>query len=408
MTQQPHDRFCGIDVAKDKHVACIIDSQGQFVTKRQSFLNTAAGFQQILRQLQQAGGNERVLVGMESTGHYWYPLHDFLTRCGYRVILLNPIQTAERAHRSIRKSKTDRIDAHRIAVLLKNGDYRASCVPGEFCAAARQLTRLRHALVRQSSRTKQLIWSRLHPVWPEYEKLLSDPFGPTGRKLLAAACTPADVLALGEQALTELVRKASRGQIGPEKVQEILAAARDSVGMRYALDAARVGVRTLLSVLDALRPIREELEGRIVVLAGQLPGYVLTLPGAQPLRAVSLHAETDPIARFGSADAFVAFAGLDTVVFQSGNYTAPRRRISKRGSPFLRDTIWSMAHLAIREQGPLRDFYQAKRNAGLHHFSAVTAAAIKLARIIWRVLTDQRDYIADYPAKPVTHTNTNT
>ena len=88
----------------------------------------------------------------------------------------------------------------------------------------------------------------------------------------------------------------------------------------------------------------------------------------------------------------MAFAGLDLTLFQTGQYESPRRKTSKRGSPHLRHTLWTMASMAIRKKGELRRFYQKRRRRGLHHLSAVTAAALKLTRIVWRICTDQRDY----------------
>lgn len=393
--QAKHTRFCGIDVGKDKHVACVIDAEGKPLVRSQSFLNNATGYPLILARLQQAGGPAKVLVGMEATGHYWYGLHDFLTRQGYRVVVLNPIQTAQQAAMGIRKCKTDRIDAHHIAILMKNGDYHPALVPGELAMTCRQLTRLRYALVRQGSRIKQLIWSRLQPVWPEYEEFFTDPFGPTGRQLLAAAPTPSDVLAMDEQALADLIRRASRGRFAGVKAQEILQAARTSVGMRRGLEGARLSIRSLLTTLDALRPVREQLDTDIQAQADRLPRYLLTLPGANSIRAASLYGETDPIDNFPSSDQLVAFAGLDSVVFQTGQYEAPRRHIGKRGSPVLRQTLWAMAHLAVRREGHLRDFYLRKRQANLHHLAAVTAVAVKVCRISWRILTDQRDYVPE-------------
>ena len=283
--QTQHTRFCGIDVGKNKHVACIINAHGQLVLRSQSFLNDAAGYQQILVRLQHAGGPAKVLVGMEATGHYWYSLHDFLTRQGYQVAVLNPIQTAQQARMGIRKSKTDRMDAHHIAILLKNGEYRPALVPGDLAMTCRQLTRLRYALVRQTSRLKQLIGSRLQPVWPEYEGLFIDPFAPTSRTLLALAPTPPDVLAMDPQALTDTLRKASRGKFAAVKAQQVLAAADHSVGMRRALEGTRISIRTLLATLDAWRPIRQQLEADIAALADQLPRYILTLPGTDALRS---------------------------------------------------------------------------------------------------------------------------
>lgn len=393
-------RFCGIDVGKHKHVACILDADGKTLVRSQSFLNDAQGYQLILDRLQQFGGPANVLAGMEATGHYWYALHDFLTRKGYRVEVLNPIQTAQQAAMGIRKSKTDRIDAYHIAVLLKNGGHRPALVPGELAMTCRQLTRLRYALVRQGSRIKQLLWSRLQPVWPEYEGLFADPFSPTGRNLLAAAVTPADVLAMGQPELTELIRRASHGKFAGAKAEHIRQTAQMSVGMQRGLHGVRIGVQTLLTTLDALRPIRKQLEADIAALTAQIPPYALTLPGTNAIRAVSLYGETDPIRNFPSPDQLVAFAGLDCTVFQTGQYQATRRRIGKRGSPFLRQTLWGMASVAVRTEGPLREFYLRKRRNGLHYLSAVTAVAVKVCRISWRILTDQRDYVPlSCPAK---------
>jgi transposase len=105
-----------------------------------------------------------------------------------------------------------------------------------------------------------------------------------------------------------------------------------------------------------------------------------------------------PISTFAGPDQLVAFAGLDLAVFQTGQYEAPHRHISKRGSPHLRRILWLMANAAILRPGHLRDYYKRRRTQGLHHTSAVTAAAIKLCRIVWRILTDQRDYRPEGPA----------
>jgi transposase len=395
---KPFTRFCGIDVAKNKHVACILDQDGQFVARSASFDNDAKGYELLLERLQKAGGSGRVLTAMEATGHYWYSLHDFLVRQGYPVVVLNPIQTAQQAKKGIRKCQTDAIDARHIATLIKNGEHRPALVPGELAMTCRQLTRLRYDLIRRTSRIKQTLWSRLHPVWPEYEALFKDPLGKTGRKLLMTAPTPADVLALAEPELNELLRKTSRGKFGPAQAAKVRQAAADTVGMRRGQEGIRIGIRALLNQIEALRPIREQLEADITALAVRLPAYLFTLPGADALKAVSLFGETDPIETFTSASQLVAFAGLDPIVSESGEYKAPRRHISKRGSPFLRKTLWGMTLRALQQEGDLQSYWLRKRREGVHHLAAVTATAIKLCHVTWRILTDRRDYLPQRPA----------
>lgn len=391
-------RFVGIDIAKNKHVFCVIDRDGKAIHKSQSFTNNKQGYHLLREILKNIGQARTFLIGMEATAHYWYSLHDDLTRHGYQGVVLNPIQTSQQAKKAIRKCKTDRVDAWHIATLIKNGDYKPALVPGPLAMTCRQLTRLRMRLIQQNAMLKQLIWSRLHPIWPEYEALFSNPFCATGRKLLSVAPSPADLLAMDSHELSELFRKTSRGKYGASQAQKAWQVAADTVGMQRGLDGARICIRTLLSQMEATKPVHEQLKQEIVQLSQRLPIYLFSLPGIDPIRAVSLFGETDPITDFKRPSQLVAFAGLDLTVFQTGQYEASHRRISKRGSPFLRYTIWRMAYQAVYQEGDLRSYWLRKLSEGLTHRAAVTAAAIKLCRITWRILTDKRDYLTQgYP-----------
>jgi transposase len=265
----------------------------------------------------------------------------------------------------------------------------------------RQLTRLDHTMVRQASRIKQLIWAQLHPVWPKYEPLFGTPFCKNGRTLLKAAPTPQDVMSLPPEDLVALIRKTSRSKYGAAQADKVRQAAENSVGTHRGLPAARAAICLLLAQLDALKPIRQQLEDQIETLATQLPDFLTTLPGASPPSIVSLFGETDPFEAFGSPSKLIAFAGLDLVVSQSGEYQAPHRHISKRGSPFLRHTLWVMAHRASYQEGDLRDYWLRRKKQGLSHLEVVTAVAIKLCPVIWRIMTDRRNYL---PQRPITKT----
>lgn len=390
-------RFCGIDVAKNQHVACVIDADAAMLVRSQSFGNHAEGFAQILERLKEVGGPRKTAVAMEATGHYWYSLHDFLVRQGYDVAVLNPIQTAQQAKKGIRKTQTDRIDARHIAVLRKNGEHKPALIPGGLAMTCRQLSRLRQAMVRQEARIKQLLWAWIHPVWPEYEGLFATPFCKTGRRLLDTAPLPQDVRSLPQEVLIDLIRKTSRGKYGAAQADKVRQAAECSVGMSRGSEAARIGIPALLAQIEALQPIRKQLETTIEALAERVPDYLLSLPGANPISVVSLFGETDPIEAFASPSALVAFAGLDVVVYQSGEYNAARRHISKRGSPYLRRTLWQMAHRACYQEGDLRDYFLRQKGKGLHYFEVVTATAIKLCHVAWRIMIDRRPYTAHRP-----------
>jgi len=385
--------FCGIDIAKEKHVVCVIDRDGSQCIQPASFANTAEGYQRLIDRLKDTAKASSVLIGMEATGHYWYSLHDFLTRCKYTVVVLNPIQTARQVAQAIRKCKTDKYDAVHIAALIRSGNYKPAVMPSEKAMTCRQLTRLRYSMIQQQTRIKQLLWSKLHPIWPEYEPLFTNPFGATGRALLHTASTPKGILEIDPDELSEMIHSASHGRFGQIKAKEIRDAAQNSIGMQRGRDGLGAAIDCLLDQMEALEPVREKLDAQIIDMAEKLPRYLLTLPGASSLNIVSLYGEVDPIKTFEQPSQLVAFAGLDAAVFQTGQYDAPQRHISKRGSPFLRKTLWQMAYRAVQNEGDLRDFWLKKKRQNKHQFVAVTAVARKLCHVVWRIMTDQRDYI---------------
>jgi transposase len=393
--------FCGIDIGKARHVACVIDADGGRLMRSQSFTNDAAGFALLRQRLEDIRRGKPLLIAMEATGHYWYALHEYLTLQGYQVIVLNPLQTSHQARKQIRKTKTDKKDAYHIATLVKNGDFLRTVIPGDVATTCRQLTRLWFALRCQRTRLGQLIGSTLEWLWPEFEGHFADPLCATAQAVLRLAPSPQALCAVDLPTLTTLIETTSRRKLGEDLARRLLESARTSVGMRRGNQGATEAITTLLLQLDANKPVRQRLGDKIEALSANIPACLLTLPGVSPISAVSLFAETDPISTFTNPDQLVAFAGLDPAVFQSGEYDAPHRHVSKRGSPHLRRTLWLMAMGAILHPGPLRDYYQRRRKGGLHHTSAVTATALKLCRITWRIMTDQRDYTPEPPARQV-------
>lgn len=125
--------YIGIDIAKRAHVLSAVGEDGRPVIESFSFANTEAGFKKLLERLRKAGvvAGES-LAGMEATGHYWIALFDFLTSHGYEAAVINPIQTdAFRDVWTVRKVKTDAIDAAMIADLVRYKRYVPSALGDE-------------------------------------------------------------------------------------------------------------------------------------------------------------------------------------------------------------------------------------------------------------------------------------
>jgi transposase len=402
-TRKRYLRYCGIDVGKNRHVFCIKDAHGDILQKPMGFSNHTDGFEKLLSCLKKSGRAKSILIGMEATGHYWYSLHDCLNGHGYSVVVINPIITAAKIKTSIRKGKTDKRDSKKIAQILINGEYNQSIVPADLAMNCRQLTRLHNRMTAQRAKVKQFIRARLHPVWPEYETLFSDLFGATGRMLLDRYPTPQDLLETTVQDLEALIRKSSMGRFKAAKALEIWQSAQHSVGISRGLDSIRFNIRLLLSQLEAFEPFIEKMTTQIEQVAQTLPDYLLTLPGATRASVVSLYGELSPIHCFTGGDQVVAFAGLDPVIYQSGDPVSDQaaiiRHISKRGSPYLRHTLWSMALRACWQDPHFMSIYRKKRARGKHHLTAVTAVAGHLCHITWRIMIDERDYIPGHAPK---------
>ena len=112
----------GIDVALRSHRVAVLGADGEAIGKSFTIESTARGFAALVETLHERGaGAARSVVGLEATGHLWENLEAHLTRAGYRVVVLNPVQT--RRYRDVlrRKAKTDDIDAYVIAGLLRSG-----------------------------------------------------------------------------------------------------------------------------------------------------------------------------------------------------------------------------------------------------------------------------------------------
>ena len=112
--------------------------------------------------------------------------------------------------------------------------------------------------------------------------------------------------------------------------------------------------------------------------------------------AASILAEIGDINRFNHVKKLVAYAGLDATIHQSGQFTGTRAKISKRGSPYLRRSLWSAANSAKRFNPVLREFYQLKIKQGKHPQVALGAVARKLTHLVYYILKEQKPFDPNY------------
>ena len=383
--------FCGIDIAKKKHDAVIVDGEGNFLGKPISITNTVAGFEELLTRLQSLDQN--VLIGLEATGHYWLALYERLSEAGFKIVVLNPLQIAAYRRSGIRKVKNDRKDAWWIADYLRIANLQPTDRQLPILLKLRELTRFRYALMGQVGDLKRKVLSILDRVFPEYETLFSDVFIKSSRALLKEAVTADEIANFDLSELTAILKTNSQGRFGQEKASRIQNLARQSVGIGFLTDAVYLEMRCLLEQLDLLLSQIEMLENAIDEMMDQIPQFITSIPGVGKVTGSAILAEIGDINRFESSEKLVAFAGIDPTVYETGQFIAKKTRMSKRGSPHLRHALWQAASMAIQYDPELKAYYQAKRAEGKHHGTALGAVCNKLISRIYIILKEQRPYI---------------
>lgn len=392
--------YTGIDIAKYKHEASVIDTDGKPLLESISFANTKDGCEKLLTLFEKLDISKHdTVIGMEATGHYWLSAYSFFIELGYDVKVINPIQSEAFRKMYIRQTKTDSKDSFIIAQIMRFGQFSATTLSEENILALRQLSRYRLALVDECGDCKRRVIALLDQVFPEYDSLFSDTFGVASKEVLLKYPTPEDMLAVSSRKLTTLLNKASKGHFDADKAEQLKSVAASSFGISFAKDAFAFQIRQLIEQIIFLEKQLEALEKEIALLLRQANQVITTIPGIGETLGAIIIGEIGDIHRFDAPGKLVAFAGLDVKVTQSGEFTGTKNKISKRGSPYLRRAIWLAASRAAFCDPILSEYYQSLRTRGKHHLTAVGAVARKLCNIIFVILRENRPYEPTPPSR---------
>jgi len=128
--------YAGINVAKDKHDCIIVDSNGNDLSKVFTIPNARQGFDELFANLKTHSKDlSNLKVGLEATGHYSDNLLEFLIANDLPTTVINPLHTnLYRKGLSLRKTKTDKVDAHSIVTMLPPHMQKWLSVAQNICA----------------------------------------------------------------------------------------------------------------------------------------------------------------------------------------------------------------------------------------------------------------------------------
>lgn len=394
---QSHRVVIGVDIAKEESVAVAQMGDGT-VAKPLRFNTTSGGFAKLVAYAEaavKASGASDFAVSLEPTGHYGWPLVCWLMARGIEVFRVEPLHTSrvKELYDGTRR-KTDAKDAVIIADLCRQGLCKPWQVQVGAFAELRLLSRRRQQLVKQRSAATNRLHRHLDEVFPELRRLFNSLTSATVLALLRVVPLPVAILALPLEVLTELVRKASRGQLGEQRVRELRAAASVSVGATEGLAAHALAIRHVVEDLDHVLGQLGEVEGAMRRQLEAVPyaRRLLSVPGLGAITVATLLGEFGDLKGYQRAAQLIKMAGLDLVEISSGQLRG-KRHISRKGRGYARQMLYLAA---LRLGGsvlaePRRRMIEDNK---VQPTKAAVANMSRLLRILHSLVRDDVDFEA--------------
>lgn len=352
--------YIGIDIAKFKHFASVVSSDGEVIVKPFPFENSRQGFMKLVEEIENF---QDCLIGLESTGHYAENLIYFLYERGYKIGVINPIQTDALRDSNIRKTKTDKIDTKLIVQCLMLKKYSLVNSQDLNIIKLRHLSRFKHETIQQQTRIKIQLTTCLDTVFPELSNFFKGNLhSKVSYSLLEKYPSAKAIAHCRIDGLTNLLYANSRGHYNQDRALQLKNLAKQSIGLDNP--AIELQIQCLIKQLRLYQKQIKDIDLAIVTLMELINSPILTIPGVGYTLGAMIISEISDIKRFSNPSKLLAFAGLDPVVKQSGNFQASSMKISKRGSTYLRYAIYRVAFLIIHNNETFHDYYISKRAQG--------------------------------------------
>lgn len=385
--------FIGIDVAKFSHFASAINSDGEVLLKPFSFSNSAEGFNLLLSNINQLPINE-VLVGLESTGHYSDNLVSFLFSKGYKIGIINPIQSDSLRSSNIRKTKNDKIDTFLIAQCLMLGKYSIFEQSDFNILKLKTLCRFRFDIIQSRTRLKTQLTGCMDSIFPELSTFFKGNLNlKSARAIISQFTSPKSISSTRIDTLTKVLSSNSRGRYSYDEALKLKQLASNSIGIDNP--AMCIQVKFLIKQIELLDDQISSIDLEIKSIMDELNSPILTIPGVGYTLGAIIISEIGDIHKFSNSAKLLAYAGLDPSVKQSGCFCATNTKISKRGSKHLRYAITYVSSIIIHNNDTFYNYYTTKRSEGKAYRNAIGHVSNKLVRVIFKILTENIPFNLD-------------
>ncbi|MFM0394991.1 IS110 family RNA-guided transposase [Paraburkholderia phytofirmans] len=379
----------GIDVAKEVHWVCAVDTQGVLLLNHK-LLNTPADLQALVDELRRLPAPIR--VGIDILGGIASLIQAVILEAGFELLHI-PGVAVNRAREGTAggEAKSDPRDARVIADLIRTRrDLRKVTADSEIDIELRLLVSRRRDLTEEQTRRLARMHDLLASIFPELEHCL-DLRRKTDLSLLRCWGTPEEFRAVSnDQIFAEL--KAGKVQAFARKLMAQVRVCAEK--QTIALPGERLTASLIRELADeALRNRQREaeldrdIEARLTTHPDA--ALIRSLPGMGALLTAEFIAVAGPTVRFRSPDALASAAGLAPVLKQSGKSSWLKR--PQKGDKRLKRIFYQSAFASMRcpESAAL---YARKRKEGKRHHQIIIALARRRVNVLWAILHNRTPY----------------
>ena len=380
----------GIDIAKNRQWARFVDYRGMEIGKAVSFNNDREGFEYIVAEIEakiKTFDAEKVIVGMEPTGHYWKPLANYLMKQDITVVLVNPYHTKKAKELDDNsQTKSDKKDALTIAKLVKDGRYYDTYMPHDKYADLRVLTTTRISLNDKKSSIENRITAVLDEYFPEFTTVFKHPYkGKASMQILKSCPLPKDIKALGVDGVLTEIKKAVKRTVGRKTAEKLVNAANISIGVDYGEAEATFKIQKLVEELELVNKQLNEIEERMGKILDDLDigKYLLSVNGLGVVTVAMLLGETGDPHRF-----------VDNLIEDSSGKNKSGTAISKRGRKNLRRVLYQISLTMVATNSEMKQLYhylKTRKDNPLKKMQALVVISKKVLSLVY-ALAKKKEY----------------
>ena len=383
----------GIDVSKGKSVVAAMRPFGEVVVPPREFLHTSEHLSAMAESLRLIDGNTRVIL--EATGRYHEPVVIALRDAGIFVSVVNPKLIKDFGNNSLRKVKTDKADAVKIARYgLEYWEEMRDVTETDTIRQQLKLFSRQYNLhMKTVVALQNNLISLLDSTFPGINELFTSPLRENGHQkwvdFVFTFYHRDCVASVSAAAFSERYHKWCKRhgyKFSTSKAASLYSASRDIVVSMPKNTLTKTLITSAAGQLTATMTMLVTLKAEAIRLAATLPEYeiVSSMYGVGGITGAQLMAEIGDVCRFTNRGALIAFAGVDPGVNESGKHSSQSVRTTKRGSPHLRKTLFQIVSTHLKQSPQEESVYQfldRKRAEGKPYLVYMTAAANKFLRI---------------------------